>query len=229
MRLQDLNWMDVERYLENDDRIILVTGATEQHAYLSLMTDALIPQHIADAVAEKEKVLVAPSLNFGVSHFFHQYPGTISLSATTFEHVVLEVFESLCHHGFQRFLIINGHGGNPMPQRFNDFGEGSAVRVIWHDWWKADAAKAFAEKNNLPNAHANWSENFPFTRVADSPTEPKPPVDRAMFSEPFAEREKLGDGNFGGPYQVDDKLMNELFNVAVAEAAGLLRALGRKD
>ena len=51
MQLADLNWMDVERYLEQDDRIILITGATEQHAYLSLLTDIRIPQAIANAIA----------------------------------------------------------------------------------------------------------------------------------------------------------------------------------
>ena len=29
MRFEELNWMDVERYLEQDDRLILVTGACE--------------------------------------------------------------------------------------------------------------------------------------------------------------------------------------------------------
>ena len=32
MRIEDLNWMDVEEYLKRDDRLMLVTGATEQHA-----------------------------------------------------------------------------------------------------------------------------------------------------------------------------------------------------
>jgi creatinine amidohydrolase len=43
MRLEDLNWMDVEKYLAQDDRLILVLGACEQHAYLSLLTDIKIP------------------------------------------------------------------------------------------------------------------------------------------------------------------------------------------
>jgi creatinine amidohydrolase len=70
MRLEDMNWMDVEKYLEEDDRIILITGATEQHAYLSLLTDIIIPSKIAAAVAEREKVIIAPSLNFGYSRYF---------------------------------------------------------------------------------------------------------------------------------------------------------------
>ena len=39
----DLNWMQVEEYLRRDDRLMVVTGACEQHGYLSLMTDIRIP------------------------------------------------------------------------------------------------------------------------------------------------------------------------------------------
>jgi len=31
MRLEDLNWMDVEEYLKHEDRLMLVLGACEQH------------------------------------------------------------------------------------------------------------------------------------------------------------------------------------------------------
>jgi creatinine amidohydrolase len=108
MRLQDLNWMDVEKYLEQDSRIILVTGATEQHAYLSLFTDILVPSRLALAVADREGVLVAPPLNFGVSNHFSEFPGTVSLSQSTFELVLSEVVESLFHQGFTRFLSSTG-------------------------------------------------------------------------------------------------------------------------
>jgi creatinine amidohydrolase len=30
MRIEDLNWMDVEEYLKHDDRLILVVGVREQ-------------------------------------------------------------------------------------------------------------------------------------------------------------------------------------------------------
>ena len=42
MRLEELNWMDVEAYLKGDDRIMLVIGSCEQHGYLSLLTDIKI-------------------------------------------------------------------------------------------------------------------------------------------------------------------------------------------
>ena len=36
MQISEMNWMQVEQYLASDDRCILPTGSTEQHAYLSL-------------------------------------------------------------------------------------------------------------------------------------------------------------------------------------------------
>ena len=65
MRVEDLNWMGVESYLAADDRLILVLGATEQHGYLSLLTDIKIPLALADAASQSTGVLVAPPLNFG--------------------------------------------------------------------------------------------------------------------------------------------------------------------
>ena len=48
MRLEDLNWMDVENYLKTNDRLMLVVGACEQHGYLSLLTDVKIPLAISE-------------------------------------------------------------------------------------------------------------------------------------------------------------------------------------
>jgi creatinine amidohydrolase len=34
MRMHDANWMQIERYLEGDDRVVMPLGSTEQHGYL---------------------------------------------------------------------------------------------------------------------------------------------------------------------------------------------------
>lgn len=225
MRLQDLNWMDVERYLEQDNRIMLITGATEQHAYLSLMTDILIPEKIADAVAKREKILIAPPLNFGISRYFLEFPGTISFSQQTFDHAVLEIVESLLHQGFRKFFILNGHGGNSLPDRLEDFKMDGIIQVRWYDWWHEDVASDFAERHGLQINHANWGENFPFNRVADSPKGEKEPVNMSFFELGHSARQQLGDGCFGGKYQVDDALMYMLFDEVVNDVTELVRRM----
>src|SRR5512137_14635 len=112
MRIEDLNWMDVEAYLKRDDRLMLVTGATEQHAYLSLLTDIKVPLALADAASQQSGVLVAPPLNFGCSPYFLSYPGTLSLRASTLMDAVEDLVRSAVQTGFRRILVLNGHGGN---------------------------------------------------------------------------------------------------------------------
>lgn len=225
MRFQDLNWMDVERYLEQDTRVILVTGATEQHAYLSLLTDILIPSRIALAVSEREGVLVAPPLNFGVSQHFAEFPGTISLSRTTFELILGEVVESLLHQGFNRFFILNGHGGNSFPTHLQDLDYEGVARVQWYDWWRESATQAFEAEHNLKLDHANWGENFAFTRVSEMPEGVKPPVNLERLEDGESVRDVIEDGCYGGQYQVEDGLMQELFERVVADVCDRVRAM----
>jgi creatinine amidohydrolase len=66
MRYDELNWMDIESYLEQEDRLMLVVGSCDQHGYLSLLSDIKIPLALADAASRQTGVLVAPPLNFGV-------------------------------------------------------------------------------------------------------------------------------------------------------------------
>ena len=89
MRFEDLNWMDLEGYLKNDNRLMLVIGACEQHGYLSMLTDVKIPLAIADAASERTGVPVAPEINLGVSPYFIDYPGTISLRLQTFQNMIV--------------------------------------------------------------------------------------------------------------------------------------------
>jgi creatinine amidohydrolase len=225
MRLEDLTWMDVNRYLEQNDRIILLTGATEQHAYLSLLTDILIPSRIALAVAEREQVIIAPPLNFGYSRYFANFPGTISLARATFERVLLEIVECLLHQGFRRFFVLNGHGGNIMPARLTDFIDDDEIRVVWYDWWRSDSVKAFEDRYHLRVGHANWGENFPFCRVGDVPAGSKDEIPFSTEEDIYANRQQIGDGSFGGPYQIDDVQMKELFTVVVDDACRVLREM----
>ncbi len=224
MRLQDLNWMDVERYLDEDDRIMLIMGSTEQHAYLSLMTDTLMVSHIATAAAKRESVLIAPPLNFGVSEMFIGFPGTITISRATFEMVLVEIVESLMHQGFTHFFILNGHGGNQEPPRLHDLHMDGVIEVQWYEWWNTEAVRAFEDEQGLEIDHANWGENFPFNRVAESPSREKETINLSLIDSSNSARDVLGDGNFGGHYQLDDAVMMALFDTIVDDVVAQLRA-----
>jgi creatinine amidohydrolase len=52
MKIADMNWMQVAEYLKDDDRAVIPLGSTEQHAYLSLGTDAILSERVAVEAAE---------------------------------------------------------------------------------------------------------------------------------------------------------------------------------
>lgn len=96
------------------DKAIIVTGATENHAYhLPMGTDTFAAYGVAEAVAPRVPgTLLLPPIHFGVSDQLMPYPFTITLTPETLAQVIFEVAESCIVQGISRFLIINGHGGN---------------------------------------------------------------------------------------------------------------------
>ncbi len=217
--------MDVENYLKTDQRLMLILGACEQHGYLSLLTDIKIPQAIADAASQRTRVLCAPPLNFGVSPHFGSYPGTISLRLSTFLAVVEEMVRGLYQQGFRRLVILNGHGGNDAARtRLSEIVEEMpGLSIRWYAWWVAPHVTEVALKHGLKSYHAAWIEAFPFVRVADLPSGSKTPLETKDILGPSGSRRLYGDGVFGGPYQVDDAILDEIFQVAVQDVVELLQ------
>jgi creatinine amidohydrolase len=225
MRFEELNWFDIEIYLEADDRLMLVLGSCEQHGYLSLATDVLIPRAIGDAASQQTGVLVAPPLNFGASPYFLDYPGTLSLRLTTLLDLVEDLVRSAYGQGFKRFLVLNGHGGNDAVRGrlYELANEIPDLQLAWYAWWQSHSVMTIAKRLELKPAHANWLEAFRFTQVSDLPEGDKvpPPVSGLLSAK--QSRTTYQDGVFGGPYQVDQSILDEIFTAAVEDVLQLLR------
>ncbi|HEY9076870.1 MAG TPA: creatininase family protein [Anaerolineaceae bacterium] len=224
MRFSDMNWMDVENYLKHDNRVMIVLGACEQHGYLSLLTDSRIPEAMADAASEKTGVIVAPTINLGVSPYFLDYPGSISLRLTTMINLLEDTVRSLYHSGFRNMLFVNGHGGNtPASTRLVELmNELTGLNSAWYSWWQSDSVTAVAKQHGLQSFHAAWIEAFPFVRVCDLPNEVKtPPQVKGIFGAKET-RAIYGDGVFGGPYTVEGTILDEVFQAAVSDICVLL-------
>jgi creatinine amidohydrolase len=224
MLLEALNWMDVEKYLEKDQRVVLTLGATEQHGALSLLTDALVPWEIAKNACSQEKVIMAPLLSYGFSHWAMDYPGTISLKASTYTHVIFDIMQSLLRSGFRRILLLNGHSGNrgareAATEAITDIPN---ARVWFYSWYELPVTAAYIRANG-DMAHANWSENFPFTRLSNTPPIVSLNKDHNYRRSASAWREDFPLGSMDGNLQAPDETMLKLLNNAVAEVVGLLR------
>lgn len=224
MHFADMTWKQVERYLESDDRVIVIVGACEQHCGLSLLSDVIVPVKIAEQVAAKERVLVAPPVNYGVSPLFAAFPGTVSLSVETLCSLMREIVLGLYGQGFKRVMILNGHGGNAaLPSSLQALAEQHHdLQMQFLDWWRMPVALEFFKKVGKPNAHANWCENFSFNRV-DQPSGEKEFVNLPRFGPSGYFRDLLGDGSFGGAYGMPDETMTEYMGIVVDEISRLMR------
>lgn len=224
VRIADMNWMQVEEYLRTDDRAVVPLGSTEQHAYLSLLTDTLIPERLAREAAEPLGIPVFPALPYGLSPYFSAFPGTVTLRVETYVSLIRDILDSLSGSGFRRILFVNGHGGNApasaLALEWMVEHPGHQVKVF--DWWIAPKTLAKMREMDPIGSHASWMENFPWTRVpgAEPPAERKPQIDTSLRSllDPAAFKEAVGDGSYGGLYQRPDDEMKVIWEVAVAEA-----------
>lgn len=223
-----MDWRAVEDWTRHDDRCVLPIGSTEQHAGLSLATDAINAERIAVEAAEPLGIPVFPVLSYGLTPYFSDFPGTVTLRLATYAALLRDILDSLKHAGFRRIAIVNGHGGNhpatSLAQEWMMDNPDARVRV--HDWWKAPLTWAAVQRIDPVASHASWMENFPWTRLpgSDFSQAPKPmtDTDRMRTMAPFEVRLLLEDGNFGGRYQREDREMLEIWAIAVAETRALL-------
>lgn len=229
MRIDACDWSMVEAQVAKDDRCVVPLGCTEQHAGLSLATDSILAERVAIEAATPLGVPVFPVLAYGVTPSFMAYPGTVSLRLSTYGQVLTDLLDSVSRHGFNRILLVNGHGGNtPARTNVTEWVAQRGVTVVWHDWWCAPKTWAKVLETDPDASHASWMENFPWTRLRTSaPQAKKPMVDAATLrtQTPEGVRRILGDGSFGGLYELPDEEMLALWRVAVDETRGLIESL----
>src|SRR5919197_3331937 len=113
VRLSELTWEEAREAVAANRLVIVPIGSTEAHGpHLPLDVDAHQAAHVAELLAERGGALVAPVLPYSYAVTWLGFAGTMSLSAVTFQQVLVEVVESLVAHGFRRVMILNGHRPN---------------------------------------------------------------------------------------------------------------------
>ena len=220
-----MNWMQVEAYLQHDDRAVLPLGSTEQHGYLSLTVDCILPERVAVEAAEPLGVPVFPVLAYGVTPYFRAFPGSMCLRV---EHLRRAGPRYPGQPGPQR---LPAHPDRQRPRRQ----PAGAVRGRRMDGRPpglpgqvpqlVERAAGWAKVQEIDPvaSHASWMENFPWTRLAGVALPERPeahgrPGATCALLDPAELRSYLGDGNYGGLYQRTDD-----------GHAGALAGRGRRD
>lgn len=229
MRVAEMDWRMIEDWVRHDDRAVVPIGSTEQHAGLSLMTDAILAERVAVEAAAPLGIPVFPAIPFGLAPYFQSFPGSVTLRVATLCAVVTDVLDSLKRSGFRRIVLVNGHGGNqPAGALAQEWMmDNPDCRTRFHDWWRAPKTFAQVQATDPVASHASWMENFPWTRLPSTPADgvkDMTDTDRMKTLAPFEVRTQIEDGNFGGRTQRSDNEMLAIWSIAVQETRDLLEA-----
>ena len=146
IRLQLRTWPDVEHYLQQCRGVIVPLGSTEQHGPTGAIgTDALTAEAVALEVGRRLGVLVTPAQAYGMAEHHLGFPGTVSLQPATLLAVLHDVVLSLARHGFERIVVINGHGGNI-----------ATTRAAFAQAYATAASRGLPVADRLQCRLANW-------------------------------------------------------------------------
>ena len=112
-----LNWKQVDALPRDKTLLVLPTAAIEQHGHhLPLATDTLINNlllgHAIKKLPAEVPVYALPPVHYGKSNEHLGFPGTLSVSASTFMAVLRDLGASLSAARFQKLVLYNTHGGN---------------------------------------------------------------------------------------------------------------------
>jgi creatinine amidohydrolase len=113
-RLEELTAPDYVKAVEKSSKTCLLPiGVFEKHGpHLPIGTDLYISREYAIRAAEKEYTVVFPWYYFSQINEAKHQPGTIAYSPELIWKALQETLNELARNGFEKIIIVNGHGGN---------------------------------------------------------------------------------------------------------------------
>ena len=92
---------------------VVPVGCMEKHGqHLPIGTDAILATEIVSRAAEREPVVVFPTMHFGEKTGAGEFAGTVIFSSELRLRMLEEICSEIHRNGFKKILLFNGHGGN---------------------------------------------------------------------------------------------------------------------
>jgi creatinine amidohydrolase len=158
--LAETNWKEVKD--STIELAILPWGATEAHNYhLPYSADVIESDHLVAAAAELAfnngaKIIVLPTIPYGVNTGQVDIKLDINLSPSTQSAILHDIIQSLYQHKIYKLLILNSHGGNDFKQILRELGlKFPKMFLCSCNWYNALPKKDYFEE---PGDHADEME-----------------------------------------------------------------------
>ena len=117
-RFAEMIWHETKDAAEQDRVAVLPVATYEDHGpHLPVDVDVVLCREICDRAVARipAEAVLAPPVPHGYSPHHMDFHGTLTITWDTFIRYVKDVCCSLAHHGFERILVVNGHGSNTSP------------------------------------------------------------------------------------------------------------------
>ena len=166
--LSDLHWKEVRGSVY--DVVILPWGATEAHNYHlpygtdNIESDVIAARSAAYALGQRARVVVLPTVPYGVNTGQLDIRLTISINPSTQLSLVHDIVDSLYRQGFRKLVILNSHGGNDFRPIIREItGQFAGMFIGLINWYQLlDQRKYFDE----PDDHAGEMETSILLHIA---------------------------------------------------------------
>jgi creatinine amidohydrolase len=115
MKFYEMTFPELRQVSRSGVVVIAPIAACEQHSHhLAVYTDTVLCTAVAEGVEKRlpQDVLLLPTQWWGASHHHLRFGGTLSASVDAHEQMIVELLTPLLDDGYERVLVLNGHGGN---------------------------------------------------------------------------------------------------------------------
>ncbi len=111
--LSDMTYLEAGAAFEETDLVFIPAGAVEAHGPHGIIgTDHFAAEEVAKRAAAKCNGIALPALPFGYCESTMDFPGTVTIEATTYFALLEQIVRSVHKWGARRVIWITGHGPN---------------------------------------------------------------------------------------------------------------------
>ena len=138
--LAESTWAEIRD--RSFDIALLPWGATEAHNYHlpygtdSYQCDVVAAESARRATEAGARVMVLPTVPFGVQTGQLDIPFCINMNPATQAAVLRDVANSLAGQGVPRLVLLNGHGGNDFRQMIRELQPQVDIHLLAIDWYR---------------------------------------------------------------------------------------------
>lgn len=158
--LCSLTWTEVKDKFKHNPVILIPMGSIEQHGPTTPVGDYRYMTEICREVAERTGAISCPTIPWGYSEVFKNFPGTITIRPETLKAILKDHIDCFLRFGLDHIMFVCGHKGNIpiLEQLGREIKEQYGLRVATIEplgWFDEDWKKEVYGVKNADTGHGS--------------------------------------------------------------------------